>query len=409
MTSTLVLDQVPVGAVDVTGFAYAGKCVTSVGAAPTWFTQQLSTIIAADGTTNIQLEFAPAGHATGTADFTGTVYRDVVTIAGLKNQAGETDGTGAAARFNRPQGLGSDGTNVYVADGVGKTIRMVTPTGVVTTIAGNPNATGPGVDGVGAAATFNHPEGVAADMLGNLYVTDSFDHTIRKIVLATGAVTTIAGTAGVSGTADGHGTAAQFNTPYGVAADLNGNVYVADTANSTVRLISPAGDVTTVAGVPGTGGSKDGAKGLGLLGGPVGIAVDVNDGLIFVADNATIREIDISSGFIWTLAGDPTTPGAADGPTAHFGGLYGLAFDQSRRVLYASDQLEGDIRQIDVDTGFAWTLAGTPDARGVRDGNGPNAFFSLNIGLAADAVGNVFVGETSGAVIRRLSAPPPSN
>ena len=143
-----------------------------------------------------------------------------------------------------------DGTgNVYVADSENSTLRKVTPAGVVTTLAGTAGFPG-SADGTGAAARFGFPAGVAVDGSGNVYVADTGNSTVRKVTPA-GVVSTLAGTAGSYGSADGTGAAARFNLPIGVAVDGSGNVYVADTYNDTLRKVTPAGVVSTLAGTAG--------------------------------------------------------------------------------------------------------------------------------------------------------------
>ena len=168
------------------------------------------------------------------------------TFAGKKGVTGGADGTGAAASFATPRGIAIDGDgNLYVADEGNSNIRKITPAGVVSTLAGAAGQAG-SADGTGAAARFAAPRGLAADAKGTVYVADTDNHTIRKITPA-GVVTTIAGKPGESGAADGKGAAARFNEPRSVAVDAAGNVYVADTGNAAIRQITPAGVVTTVA------------------------------------------------------------------------------------------------------------------------------------------------------------------
>ena len=150
-------------------------------------------------------------------------------------------------------GIDSSG-NIYVADTDNQTIREITPAGVVITLAGNPDTSGT-QNGVGGGALFSGPSGVAVDTAGNVYVADVYNCAIRKITPA-GMVTTLAGGNG-QGSSDGTGSAAHFNEPQGVAVDSSGNVYVADTYNNTIRKVTSAGVVTTLAGAGG-GGSNDG-------------------------------------------------------------------------------------------------------------------------------------------------------
>ncbi|MGA8148974.1 MAG: hypothetical protein WB870_15585 [Gallionellaceae bacterium] len=212
-------------------------------------------------------------------------------FAGNMGGAGNNDGPEATAHFDAPYSVSTDTSgNVYVADSGNNTIRRITPTGMVSTLAGTPAIFG-SADGTGAAASFYYPNGIATDSVGNVYVADSGNNTIRKIT-PTGVVSTLAGTPGVQGSADGTGTAASFNYPTGVATDNAGNVYVADSGNNTIRKISPAGIVSTVAGAPGVTGSGDGTGAAASFHYPIGVATG-SAGHVYVADsgNNTIRKI----------------------------------------------------------------------------------------------------------------------
>ncbi len=169
-----------------------------------------------------------------------------------------------------PAGIVGDASgNVYVADNATNLIKKITPKGVITTIAGN--GTRGQVNGSGASASFNQPEALAIDSTGNLYVADAGNNMIRKITSA-GVVTTLAGS-GTAGAANGVGTAASFNGPAGVAVDTKGNVYVGDSNNNLVRKIAPDGTVTTLAG-SGTQGAGNGALTTATFYNPQGVAVD---------------------------------------------------------------------------------------------------------------------------------------
>src|ERR1700759_3083932 len=194
-------------------------------------------------------------------------------LAGDISGVGNEDGAGAAAHFYGPFGVAGDNSgNVYVADSGNHTIRKVTAGGVVTTLAGTAGISG-SVDGTGAAARFNGPSSVAGDSTGNIYIADSGNSTIRKAT-ADGGVTTLAGTAGISGSVDDTGAAARFAFPSGVAADGAGNVYVADSGNSTIRKVTAGGVVTTLAGTAGISGSVDGTGAAARFESPSAVAVD---------------------------------------------------------------------------------------------------------------------------------------
>jgi sugar lactone lactonase YvrE len=270
----------------------------------------------------------------------------VTTLAGLAGNEGAADGTGSVARFNNPAGVAVDGSgNVYVTDTLNNTLRMVAASGLVSTLAGSPGTAG-SIDGTGSGALFQGPQGLAIDISGNLYVADTNNQTIRKLVPSTGAVTTLAGLAGNSGSVDGLGSAARFNFPSGVAVDWSGNVYVADTGNHTIRTISPSGQVTTLAGLAGYSGGADGTGSAARFNSPADLAVD-SSGNVYVADtdNFTIREIASLTGAVNTLAGLAGTSGSTDGlgSAVRFFHPAGIAVDGSKN-LYLADTDNDTIR-----------------------------------------------------------------
>jgi len=316
----------------------------------------------------------------------------VTTLAGSAGNPGSADGTGSAARFRFPAGMAVDGSgNVYVADSNNSTIRKVTSAGVVTTLAGSAGTDG-SADGTGSAAQFFVPIGVAVDGSGNVYVADSNNNTIREVTPA-GVVSTLAGLAGTDGSADGTGSAAQFSGPSGVAVDGSGNVYVADSNNSTIRKVTPAGVVTTLAGSAGNPGSADGTGSAAQFSGPSGVAVD-GSGNVYVADagNDTIRKVT-PAGVVTTLAGSAGNPGSADGTgsTAQFYQPGGVAVDGSGNV-YVADAGNNTIRMV-TPGGAVQTIGGTPGVLGGADGTGAAAGFSYPYGIAVSASGTLFVAD----------------
>ena len=323
----------------------------------------------------------------------------VTTFAGTAGWSGSADGTRAEAHFHWPQGVAVDGAgNVFVADSGNNAIRKITPAGVVTTLAGSAF-----MGGNGTAATFSSPAGAAVDSAGNVFIADSGDRTIRKITPA-GVVTTFAGTSRAIGNADGTGAAARFNAPQGLAVDRVDNIFVADFGNNEIRKITPAGVVTTLAGVEGSPGSADGTGAVARFNGPQGIAVD-RAGNVFVTDNGnnTIRKIT-AAGVVTTLAGLAGVSGIADGTgaDARFNGPQGIAVDLAGNVFVADFQYN-TIRKI-TSSGIVTTLAGAADANGDSvDGTGAAARFHVPEGLAVDGAGNVLVADTFNHTIRRIT------
>jgi hypothetical protein len=321
----------------------------------------------------------------------------VMTLAGAGGW-GSADGTGSAARFDWPTGVAVDSAgNVYVADRDNDTIRKVTPGMVVTTLAGQAGSSG-SADGTGSAARFNWPEGVAVDSAGNVYVADMNNDTIRKVTPG-GVVTTLAGQ-GIRGSADGTGSAAQFDLPEGVAVDSAGNVCVADTGNNTIRKVTPGGVVTTLAGLAGSQGSADGMGSAARFNEPEGVAVD-SAGNVYVADfwNQTIRKVT-PDGVVTTLAGLAGSPGASDGmgSAAQFHGPSGVAVDSAGNV-YVGDFYNDTIRKVTPE-GVVTTLAGLAASSGGADGIGSAARFYYPWGVALDSAGNVYVADTGNNAIR---------
>ena len=327
---------------------------------------------------------------------------DVTTFAGKTGVAGWGNGTGTAASFNVPSGVAVDADgNVYVADRDNHLIRKITPAGEVTTLAGTAGVSG-ATNGNGTAASFFGPYGVAVDKFGNVYVAENGNHLIRKID-SYGEVTTLAGTAGVAGSTNANGTAASFKSPRAVAVDTFGNVYVADYRNQLVRKIDSYGEVTTLAGNDGVAGSDNGNGTAASFNGPGGVAVD-KFGNVYVAEegNNLIRKID-SYGEVTTLAGTAGVDGSdnGNGTAASFTYPRGVAVDTAGNV-YVADWGNHLIRKID-SYGEVTTLAGTAGVTGATNGNGTAASFNWPEGVAVDPDGNFYVTDTDNNLIRKIS------
>ena len=327
-------------------------------------------------------------------DTTSTKKKATVALfAGSGNQ-GALNGTGASASFNAPACLAADASgNVFVGDEGNNLVRLITPAGIVSTLAGSGtmgNANGPA-----ATASFNGPYGVAVDAAGNVYVADLFNSLIRKITPA-GNVTTYAGS-GTRGNQDGPAASATFNEPDCVAVDAAGNLYVGELTD--IREITPDGTVTTLAGNSASG-SLDGTGAGASFYIIQGLAVDAS-GNIYAADsgNNLIRKIT-PAGVVTTIAGsgdDGKLNGT--GTAASFGTPGGIALDASGNI-YVADSENNLIRKINT-LGVVTTLAGSGVA-GAANGDAAAASFNNPLGIAVDKNGNIYVADANN-LIRKIS------
>lgn len=317
-------------------------------------------------------------------------------------QAGRSDfanGIGLAAVLSSPKaiafytdntGLNPPGT-YYVADTANDRIRKVTPAGVVSVFAGPTFNSGD---------RFNSPEAIGIDGAGNIFVADTGSHVIRRIT-KTGEVSTFAGGARVAGSTDASGAAARFSSPRGIAVPSSGEVFVADAGNHTIRRISLSGVVTTLAGRAGSSGTADGPGEAARFTNPGAIAVgritssgNVNTTNLFVADtgNHTIRKIVITTNnqqnttscVVTTLAGSPGTSGYlnATGTSARFSAPAGIAADNLDN-LYVADTQNHVLRKV-TDTGVTTTIAGVPNNLGTDDGAANSAGLTLTPSVVKD-------------------------
>lgn len=328
----------------------------------------------------------------------GTVQagRIVSSFAG-SGTMGAADGVGTEASFNLPTVVTLDSQqNIYVVDRSNNKIRKITPTGIVTTIAGTGDFGS--ADGLALEATFFYPDGAVVDSQDNLFVSDQSNHTIRKIT-PDGWVTTFAGT-GNYGAIDGPGATAQFYYPAGMAIDSNDILYVADYGNHKIRKITPDGIVSTLAGT-GEMGAANGTTETAQFNGPTGVGVD-SQGTVFVADyyNHSIRKIT-TSGQVTTLAGNGTI-GHEDGigESARFYNPAIVAVDADDN-LFISDEQNNKIRKI-TPNGEVSTYAGS-GAQGDIDGLADQAQFNLLTGVVVDAAHNVYACDYGNHRIKKIN------
>lgn len=332
----------------------------------------------------------------------------ITTVAGNGGYGYAGDGGLATnAQLSRPQGLATDAAgNLYIADSSVYRIRKVSPGGVISTVAGNGGVGYMGDGGPATSATFGSPSAVAVDSAGSLFIADGNNSCVRK-VSPSGLITTVAGngTAGYVGDS-GLATNAQLNYPTSVAADAAGNLYLADTNNFRLRKVSSGGTITTVAG--------DGTAGFSGDSGPAtsaqfstaqSVATDAN-GNVYVADsgNHRIRKIS-TNGVLTTVAGNGASGYSGDGgpaTAAKLKGAQGIATDAAGN-LYIADSGNQRIRKVS-SAGIITTVAGSGGyGYGGDGGLATNAQLSYPSGVAVDAAGNLYIADSNNARVRKVS------
>jgi streptogramin lyase len=329
--------------------------------------------------------------------FFSIIEAQIVTTFAGSGVPGDVDSNGTNASFDQPNGVVGDALgNLYVADYDNNKIRKITPSTDVSTFAGSGNQGS--MDGIGTAASFYQPTAICLGAQGNFYVADFSNHKIRKIT-PSGEVTTFAGS-GVIGANDGNGTSASFHYPADLVADSSGNIYVVDKENNKVRKITPSGDVSTFAG-SGSQGSTDGIGVAASFNKPSGICID-DSGNFYISDqyNQKIRKIT-STGMVSTYAGSGAQ-GAEDGDAsiASFNYPSGICVDALGNVFVA-DFSNNKIRKITLQ-GVVSTYAGSGD-QGSMDGIGAAASFYSPTGIYVDDLGILYVGDQFNHKIRKIS------
>jgi uncharacterized protein (TIGR03437 family) len=311
--------------------------------------------------------------------------------------------------LNGPGGVAVDASgNIYIADTGNQLIRKVGTNGIITTVAGSNGSAGFSGDGGPAkSAKLNYPSGVAVDSAGNIYIADTSNNFIRKVTASTGIITTIAGNSTIlaNGVGDGgRATSANLSRPKDVALDASGNLYIADLGNYRVRKVDTSGNITTVAGngfnASTFGSFGDGGAATGASVSPYNLALD-NAGNIYIADSqdAIIRKVTVSTGIITTVAG---IGGQASffgdgGPavSAELNNPQGIAVDTSGN-LWIADTNNSVIREVTTN-GNVNTVAGTQGTPGSTGDGGPglSATLSNPSTLARTSAGLIYIVDTS--------------
>lgn len=334
------------------------------------------------GNSGVKTNVTPAVPFVPTEILGGTIQGKPLNLTAVvstlvKGSKGNVEGSNATVMLNRPRGITTNDTFLYVTDAQHRILKILISTGAVTTLAGGGKAGY--VDETGKVALFNYPGDITSDG-NNLYVADTSNHKIRKIVIASGRVMTLAGGA-TEGYADGIGTSALFNNPVGITTD-GVNLYVTEVGNNKIRkIVLASGRVTTLAGGS-KAGYADGKGSAALFNQPQGITIDGT--YLYVADfgNNRIRKILISTGEVTTLAGGATA-GHADGSgtSALFNGPVGITTDGNN--LYVADTSNHKIRHIVIASRLVTTLAGGTGG-GYADGTDAVALFYEPVGITSD-------------------------
>jgi DNA-binding beta-propeller fold protein YncE len=323
-------------------------------------------------------------------------------LAGSPGGSGQEDGLGAAARFSEPSWVASDAAgNLYVSDTINATVRKILPTGEVRTLAGLAGTRDTN-DGFGAHARLWSPAGIALDSSGNVYVVDNHLNTIKKITPA-GTQSTFSGTSQIAGYAEGDVFSARYNFPNGIAVDSSNNLYVTEYGGGAARIrkITPGGIASTFAGGPSQGWA-DGTGGAALFKNPAGIAYDASTNSLLVADygDHVIRRITIPGAVVTTIAGTHGTPGHTNlnGTSGQLNSPLGIAVDSTGRawITEASNRVRGLSA-----TGDLSDIAG--GSAGSADGAGAAARFDGPSGLTVNPADNkVYVCDQRNHTIRKI-------
>jgi sugar lactone lactonase YvrE len=338
----------------------------------------------------------------------------ITTIAGTGVAGYNGDGLATGSNLNYPQGVAVDGAgNVYVGDTNNYRVRKISQaTSLISTAAGNGVAGFLGEDGLATAVRLYSPQGVAVDAAGNVYIADYNNDRIRKLNVANGLLTTVAGSAaGTYGGDGGEATAAQLYLPQAVALDSAGNLYIADTNNHRVRRVSlpvPTLLLSTVAGNGTAGYNGDGAA-LGVeLNYPDGVAVDAA-GNVYIADqnNYRIRKVAAGTGLLSTVAGNGQAGFSGEAGPATSARIYtprGLAVDTAGNFYFA-DYNNNRIRKVTVATGIITTVAGNGlSGYGGDGGLGTAAQLNNATAVAVDAAGNLYIADFQNHRVRKVTA-----